>query len=446
MRIVIAGAGEVGFHLAKMMSCENHDLYIIDSSQERLNYVQSRLDVYTVKGDASNIQVLQENKISSCDLLIAATSVEETNMLICITGKKLGAKNTIARISNYEHMNDDSIRFYTDLGVDNIVSPVTLASKEIIRLINQTAFTEDHEFEGGKLTAFGISVTSSSPLVNKSIKDTSFLNPNKEFKPIAILRKNQPIIINSESIIKENDIVYFISTPTHIAEVIKICGQSCFEIKNIMILGGSPMGIITAEALEKKFKVTLIERDKNKAEEIANRLKNTLVINVDGRNVSALEEENLEDMDAFISLTGDSETNIISSLVAKSHNVKKTIARVENIDYIDLSHNIGIDTLINKKIIAANEIFKYVRKGEIKAVVNLYDLNAELIEFDVKEGTKITSKPLRELKLPKNSNIAGVIRNDEGIVPFGGFQVQAGDKAVVFIETESISKIEAFFN
>ncbi len=446
MRIIIAGAGEVGFHLAKMLSDEKHDLYIIDSSQDRLNFVQSQLDVFAVKGDASNIQVLKDNKISSCDLLIAATSIEETNMLICITGKKLGAKKTIARISNFEQLKDSSKQFYADLGVDNIVSPVALASQEIIRLINQTAFIEDYEFEGGKLTAFGISITTSSPLKDKSIKDTSFLNPNKGFKPIAILRKNEPVIINGESIIEENDIVYFISTPSHIAEVIKICGQSCYDIKNIMILGGSPMGIITAEALEKKYNVTLIEKDKSRAEEIANRLKNTLVINVDGRNVSALEEENIEDMDAFISLTGDSETNIISSLVAKSHNVKKTIARVENIDYIDLSHNIGIDTLINKKIIAANEIFKYVRKGEIKAIVNLHDLDAELIEFNVKEGTKITKKPLRELKLPKNSSIAGVIRNEEGIVPFGGFQLQPGDKAVVFVHTDYVHEIEEFFN
>jgi len=363
-----------------------------------------------------------------------------------MTGKKLGAKKTIARISNYEHMEESSRLFYQDLGVDNIVSPVELASQEIVRLINQTAFTEDHEFEGGKLTAFGISVTNNSPLANKSIKETSFLNPNKEFKPFAILRKNEPVVIDGETIIEENDIVYFISTPKCINEVIKICGQSCYEIKNIMILGGSPMGVITAEALEKKYNVTLIERDKAKAEIIANRLKNTLIINVDGRNVTALEEENLENMDAFISLTADSETNIISSLVAKSHNVKKTIARVENIDYINLSHNIGIDTLINKKIIAANEIFKYIRKGEIRAIVNLHDLDAELIEFNVKANTKITSKPLRELKFPKNSSVAGVIRDEIGIVPFGGFQLQEGDKAVVFVNANAVSEIEDFFN
>lgn len=446
MRIIIAGAGEVGFHLAKMMTDESHDLYIIDDNEERLNYVQSQIDVFGIKGDATNIQLLKDNKISSCDLLIAATSSEETNLLICMAGKKLGAQKTIARISNFERLKDESRVLFQELGVDNIVSPVELASQEIVRLINQSAFTDDHEFEGGKLTAFGIQITSNSPLKDKSVVETSYLNPNFKFKPIAILRQDQSFMIEGNSVIHEGDIVYFISAPECINEVINICGQACYEIKNVMILGGGPMGALTASALEKNFNVTLVEKDKKRAELIANKLKKTLVINVDGRNVSALEDENLEDMDAFISLTADSETNIMSSLVAKSHGVKKTIARVENIDYINLSHNIGIDTLINKKIIAANEIFKYIRKGEVRAIANLHGLDAELIEFNVKEGTKITSKPLRDLKLPKSSNVAGVIRDDKGIVPFGGFQMKEGDKAVVFVHHQAISEIEEFFN
>jgi len=446
MLIIIAGAGEVGFHLAKMMSDEDHDLYIIDDNEDRLNYVQSQIDVFGIKGDATNIQLLKENKISSCDLLIAATSSEETNLLVCMAGKKLGAKKAIARISNFERLHDESRALFMELGVDNIVSPVELASQEIVRLIDQSAFTDDHEFEGGKLTAFGIHISANSPLSNKSVVETSHLNPNLKFKPIGILRQDQSFMIQGDTMIMENDIVYFVSTPESIEQVIKICGQSCFEIKNVMILGGGPMGALTAGALEKKYNVTLVEKDKQRAEKVANRLKKTLVLNVDGRNVSALEDENLEDMDAFISLTADSETNIISSLVAKSHGVKKTIARVENIDYINLSHNIGIDTLINKKIIAANEIFKYIRKGEVKAIANLHGLDAELIEFDVKAGTKITSKPLRELKLPKSSNIAGVIRDDVGMIPFGGFQVKEGDKAVVFVHHQAISEIEEFFN
>ncbi|MGE0561105.1 MAG: Trk system potassium transporter TrkA [Flavobacteriales bacterium] len=446
MRIIIAGAGEVGFHLAKMLTNEAQDLYIIDESEERLNYVQNHIDVIGVKGDATSLGLLKETKINTCDLLIAATSSEETNMLICMIGKKLGAKKTIARLSNYETKLTDLEVFFKEMGVDTIVSPVELASKEIKRLINQSAFTDDYEFEDGKLSVFGITLSENSPLINKSILDTKYLNPNQSFKPIAFLRKGKTHMAQGDSVLNQNDIVYFIATPEGIKEVTTFCAQSCFEIKNIMILGASRIGILTAELLEKKYNVTLIEENRERALSVADRLKKTLVINADGRDVSILEEENLDDMDAFIALTGDSETNIITSLVAKSHGVKKTIARVENMDYINLSQNIGIDTLINKKIIAANEIIKYIRKGEVQAVANLHGVDGEIIEFNVKPNTKITMKPLRDLKLPKTVNIAGVIRQHKGFIPFGSFQLQEGDKAVVFVHNSEIEDIEEFFH
>ncbi|MFB0924282.1 MAG: Trk system potassium transporter TrkA [Vicingaceae bacterium] len=444
MRIVIAGAGEVGFHLAKMMSKEAQNIYIIDDNADRLNYVQSQIDVYGVKGNAKNINILKEVKVENCDLLIAATSSEETNLLVCINGKKLGAKRTIA--SNYEGIDTEMRDFYESLGVDTVISPVELASKEIKRLIGQSAFTNDYEFEGGKLTVFGITISPKSPLKDKSVVETTYLNPNRSFKPIALLRKEKTIMVQGDTKLLQNDIVYFISTPESIDQITSICGQECYEIKNIMILGGSRIGVLTAEILEKDYNVILIEKDRKKAEQIAEKLKKTLVINTDGTNVQALEEENIEDMDAFISVTGDSETNIITSLVAKSHGVKKTIAGVENIDYINLSHNIGIDTLINKKMIAASNIFKFIRKGEVEEIASLHGVDGEIIEFTVKAGTKITSKPLRHLKMPESTNIAGVIRGNEGFIPFGGFQLQEGDKAVVFTLKQSIQEIEKLFH
>jgi len=445
MRIVIAGAGEVGFHLAKMMSHEAQNIYIIDDNEDRLDYVQSHIDVFGVKGNAKNIHILKEVQVDNCDLLIAATSSEETNLLVCINGKKLGAKRTIARISNYEGIGTEMREFYSSLGVDTVISPVELASQEIKRLVGQSAFTNDYEFEGGKLIVFGITIAENSPLKDKSASDTQHLNPNRDFKPIALLRNDKTIMVHGDTILLENDIVYFISTKKSINQITNICGQECYDIKNIMILGGSRIGVLTAELLEKKYKVILIEKDKKKAEQIANHLKKTLVINADGTDVQALEEENIEDMDAFISVTGNSETNIISSIVAKSHGVKKTIAGVENIDYINLSQSIGIDTLINKKMIAASNIFKFIRKGEVEEIANLHGVDGEIIEFNVKAESKITSKPLRDLKIPSSTNIAGVIRNDEGFIPFGGFQMQAGDKVVVFTQTGSIHEIEKFF-
>lgn len=445
MKIIITGAGAVGFHLAKMMASEHQDIYLIDKNQDRLNEIQSNLDIFTIKGDAKSIAILREAKIESCDLLIAVTSSEETNLLVSILGKRYGAKRTIARINNLELKIPENAAIMESLGIDELIAPVQLASEEIRRLIKRSVFTDDHEFEGGKLTVFGISVHPKSPLVDLSIQESSYLNPDLSFKPIAIHRRDDTIIVNAQTIVRANDIIYFISNPESIEHIIEICGQECFEIKNIMILGGSSIGYQTAKLLEDDYNVTLVEKDRERCEELAGTLKSTLVINLDGRNVTGLEAEGLGDMDAFIAVTADSESNIMSSLVATNHNVKKTIARVENIDYIHLSQNIGIDTLINKKIIAAGNIFKYVRKGNVTAIANLHGVDAEIIEFIVKPGSKVTKKPINRLQFPRTANISGVIREDVGFIPFGSFQLKEGDQAVVFSLTESIHLIEKYF-
>lgn len=445
MKIIITGAGAVGYHLAKMLASESQDIYLIDSNEERLDYVTSHIDVFGICGDAKSFKVLQEAKITECDLLIAVTSSEETNLLVSIIAKKLGAKRTIARINELKTGDVDCEKFYYDLGIDTIISPVSLVQKEIKRLIKRAVFTDDLEFEGGKLTVFGIHIDGSSPLSGKTVSGSANLNPNLAFRPIALHRNDETVIVSRDTLIKDNDIVYFIATPESIDKIIEICGKKSFEIDNIMILGASRIGILAAESLESDYNVTLIERDKVKCEKIAGQLKRTLVLNIDVRDVESLEEEGLRDMDAFVAVTGDSETNIMSSLVAKNHGVAKTIARVENIDYIHLSQAIGIDTLINKKIIAASSIFKYVRKGEIAAIASLHGVDAEIIEFNVKSGSKITTGPLKELKFPKTATIAGVVRGQSGFIPFGNFEVLAGDRAVVFSLTESIPKVEKFF-
>ena len=445
MNIIITGAGAVGYHIAKLMASEAQDIYLIDESRDRLQYVQSHLDVYAIHGDAKSIKILKEAKIDECDLLIAVTQSEETNLLVSILAKKFGAKRTIARINNLELNEPQNVELFHELGIDTLISPVRLAAEEIIRLVKNSVFTDDHEFEDGKLTVFGISVDSQSPLANKTISESAYLNPDLSFKPIALHRREDTIIVNANTKIYENDIIYFISNKEAINTVIEICGKERFDIKDIMILGGSSIGVLTAQMLENNYNVTLIEKNKEVCEEIAAKLKNTLVLNIDGRDVTAIEEEGLGDMDAFIAVTGDSESNIMSSLVAKNHDVIKTIARVENIDYIHLSQNIGIDTLINKKIIAASNIFKYVRKGQVEAIANLHGVDAEIIEFIVKPGSKVTKKRIRDLRFPKTANISGVVRNNVGFIPFGEFQLEAGDRAVVVSLSESVRQIEKFF-
>lgn len=445
MKIIIAGAGEVGYHLASMLADEEQDIYLVDRNEDRLSYIQSKIDVFTIRGDAKSISVLQEAKVKDCDLLIAVTSNEETNFLICVLGKKLGAKRTIARFTNSEIIDFGKKQIFEEIGIDEVISPVELASKEIIRLVKQSAFTDDFEFEGGKLSVFGITLDDNSLIVNKSIKDSAYLNPNLNFKPIAVLRGDQTLIPKGDTVLLNRDIVYFISVRESINQVLNICGKQCFPIRNIMILGGSKIGVLTAQMLQHNFNVVLIERDKQTSRLLAEQLKKTLVVNADGRDVVSLEEEGIENMDAFIAVTPDSEMNIMSCLVAKSYGVKKTIAGVENISYINLSHNIGIDTLINKKIIAASNIFRYIRKGQVSAIANLNGVDAEIIEFVVAPGSKVTAKAIRDLDFPKEAHIAAVVRGEETFMPLGDFEIRGADKVIVFSLTEAIHKIEKYF-
>ena len=444
MKIIIAGAGEVGTYIAHMLATEEQDTYLIDNNKKRLDKAQQHNDIIGIEGDATSVAVLIEAGVKSCDLLIAATSSEETNLLVCIIGKKLGAKRTISRISNFEEIGSNMRTLYKEIGIDHVISPVEIAAKEIHQLIKHEAFLDNYDFEDGKLSVFSIQLAECSPLVGNCVLDSKHFHNNLSFKPVSILRNNETIMVQAKTEFKVNDIIYFISTPKGYEEIPLICGQKDIDIKDVMILGASKIGVLTAERLQGKYNVILIEKNEEKANKIALKLKKTLVIHGDGTDVSLLEEQSIDDMDAFIAVTGDSETNIISSLVAKSHGVRKTISGVENIDYIKLSHNIGIDTLINKKVIAANDILKYIRKGEVNAIATL-SLDAEVIEFTVKANSKISKKILKELNLPPMVNIAGVVRDGKGFIPFGEFQLAEGDKAIVFTNDESIHKIEKFF-
>ena len=445
MKIIITGAGAVGYHLAKMLSSESQDIYVVDENQERLNYVQSHLDIYAIHGDAKLPSVLQEAQVESCDLLIAVTSSEETNLLIGVLGKKFGARRVIARINSPEFAHESEAKLFQGMGIDEIISPMELAACEIKLLVEHSLFTDECEFEDGKLRVVGIVTTHESPIINKTVKESAHLNPDLKFRPIALNRNQETIIVKADTIIREGDTVYFISDDTSLPLITELSGQKTFNIENVMILGGSSIGILVAEKLQDEYNVTLVERNRALCEEIAGKLKNTLVLNADGRDVNALEEEGLADMDAFIAVTGDSESNIISSLVAKNHNVKKTIARVENIDYIHLSQRIGIDALINKKIIAAGNIFKFVRKGHVDAIAALHGVDAEIIEFTVKPGSQISKNTIANSKIPSGCTIAGVVRGNEGYIPFGDFQILAGDKVVVFSLNECIQSVEKVF-
>lgn len=445
MRIIIAGAGEVGFHLAKLLAREAKDIIIIDNDQDRLDLASQSLDVGTVKGHSSSYQTLLEANVRKADLLISVTSMEENNLITCILAKKFGVKKTIARVQNVEFIFNKEILDLSELGIDEIISPESLAAKEIKRLLKEVAITDTFDFDEGKLSLLGVLIDDKSELVGKTLKEAIHLNPDQNFITVAILRGKNTIIPKGDTRFRAGDHVYFIAQPDGIEKVITLSGKKHGEIKNIMIIGGSKVGYHAAKRLSRDYNVKLVEQNKEKCFELADQLPDVMIINGDARDVELMEEEGIRDMDAFIAVTGNSETNIISCLMAKNRKVKKTIALVENIDYIHLSQSIGVDTMINKKLIAANFIFRYIREGSVISLTSIHGSDAEILEFNVPVGSKITKKEIRDLKFPKDAIIGGVIRNEEGFTAMGNFQIRPKDRVVVLCRPESVHDVEAFF-
>ena len=448
MKIIIAGAGEVGFHLAKLLSYESQEIILIDLDKERLAYAETHLDIKVVKGDITSVSVLKESNIANADLFVSVTSSQTANITSCVLAKQLGAKRTIARISNTEFIeHKDEVGFET-LGIDELISPESLASSEIELLLNQSVFNDTYAFEDGALTMLGLTLSADAKIIDKQVKVAAQLLSDIHFIPIAIQRygSHLTLIPRGDTVFKEGDRVVFITSEGGDEELCKLTGKRKTQIKDIMILGGGQIGAITAKELSKTdFNIKIVEKSKERALELADQLSNALVINGDGRNVELLEEENINAMDAFISVTGNSETNIMSCLVAKSKGVKKTIALVENMDYFALSHSIGVDTLINKKLLAANSIFRYVRKGEVVAMTKLVNMKAELLEFVVKPTSRICYQFIKEVDFPRAAIIGGVIRNESGIIALGDFKIEPGDRVVVCCLPEAISKVERLF-
>lgn len=447
MKIIIAGAGDVGFHLAKLLSYESQDTYIIDLDGEKLEYINNHLDVITRRGDATSISLLKDIGVDSADLLLAVTESQNTNFAVSVIGKSLGAKKTIARIDNPEFLDNSEVNF-KDFGVDFMISPEELAAEEIQMMLDQSSFNDTVAFENGLFNVMGITLGYKSPLLDMTVREARETFTNVDFITIAIKRDGiaQTIIPRGDTEYKLDDQVYF-SVPHYSTEdLYPIVGKEHLTIKNVMILGGSSIGSKTARNLCKdNFKVKLIEIQREKSQILAERLSDTLLINGDGTDIELLEEENIREMDAFVAVTGNSETNIMSCLVAKSKGVKKTVALVENMDYMNISQTIGINTLINKKLIAASSIFRHIRKGEILALANLHNIDAEVFEFEVLPNAKVTKKPIKDLKIPREAVFGGIIRDGKALMSLGDFQIEAGDKAIVFCLPEAIGTVEDLF-
>lgn len=448
MKIIIAGAGEVGFHLAELLSYESQDITLVDTKPESLAYANDHLDIKTLKGNATSISVLRDAQVKGADLVIGVTSSETTNITICVLAKQLGAKRTIARIVNTEFMENRAEIGFKRFGIDELISPLALATKEIELLLDQSAFNETSEFDNGALIMVGLNITKDAPFLGKSVKEAANIFPELHFMPIALERfeTQATLIPRGDTKFEKGDQVYFITEKGGVEELYKLLGKTKQKIKNVMILGGSEIGFRTAKNLsDGHFNVKLIEKNHQRAFELADELPKVLVVEGDGNDLKLLENENIEEMDAFIAVTGGSETNIISCLMAKSKGVRKTIALIENIDYHQLSQSVGINTLINKKILAANSIFRHIRKGDVIAIEKLNHMDAELLEFKVKVSSKACNKKIVDLEIPRSAIIGGVIRDGKGMIALGGFVIKAGDRVLVCCLPRAISRVEKLF-
>lgn len=445
MRIIIAGAGEVGTHLAKMLSNENHEIIIIESEETRLKPIESTLDVLTYHGSATSITVLQEALQKKTDLFIAVTHSEDTNIIASILAKRFGANKTIARIDNLDYLEHGSLEFFKGLGVDSLIYPELIAAREVLGLLQETGTTEYMEFSGGKLSMFVQKLDEDSPILNKSLEEISNTNKTDKYRAVAIKRNEKTIIPRGNEQFLLGDVVFVISTHEGIEEMMKTSGMKSFEAKSIMILGGSRIGKHVALYMQKTCEVKLIDSSAEKCEALAEILDNTLIINGDGRNIDLLEQEGISKIDAFVAVTGNSETNILSCLLAKKMGVRKTIAEVENMEYIHLAENSGIDTIINKKISAASRIFRHTTNVNVTQVKYMAGTDAEVIEFNVPLNAKITRGTLRSLDFPKDAIVGGGTSDGVPFIATGDTIIKANDKVVVFTLPSAYDRLTKFF-
>ena len=444
MRIVISGVEEMGSHLARMLSGNGHDITVIDQDPKLLDELGTLADVITIEGDATTFAVLRKASVRRCDLFIAVDSIENDNVLSAIMAKQLGAKKSIARIDNNEYLEPNNKEMFIDMGIDYLLYPERIAAEEVINLLGHSSTTEFVDFSGGKLSLVVFRLEPNSSLVGASI--AGFDEESLNYRTVAIMRDGNTIIPKSSDTYMVGDMVYVISRQGAVSEVMALSGKSSVNINNMMILGGSRIGIQIAKELQDEVNIKLIDYNAEKAYRLAEMLERTLIIHQDGRDTDAMLEEGLANMDAFVAVTGRSETNILTAMLAKRMGVKRVIAEVENMNYINIANSVGVDTIVNKKIVTASNIFRFTMSTDVLAIMCLTGSDAEVLEFIVKPNSPATKSTIDHMELPEDVIIGGVVRGDKVFIATSNMQINAYDRVVVFAMPSAISEIGYYFN
>lgn len=447
MNIIIAGDGEVGFYLAKSLTQLDYNITVVDPHSELLGRLEKDTDLLTIVGDSTSPRVLEEANVRDCDLFLSVLHDESINLVTCILAKKLRAKKTVARITNAELLTPKHREMFRDLGIDEMVCPERIAAKEITNLLNHTVATEFFDFSGGLLTMYLIRLEQESPVCGKSVKELSQIYSSLQVRIVAILRHGETVIPHSDTVFAPGDMAYIISKEGQMETVKRLAGGLELDIKRVMIAGGGRIGRYAALTLEENMRITLVEQDRNRCKDLSEVLSNTLIINGDATDIELLKDEGMEQNDAFIAVTESSETNVLTCLHARKLGIRKTIALVENTGFINISQDIGIDTIINKKLITASYIARFIVRGDAVSSKWLSGTNAELIEFVVGRHAAATRVPIGELRLPAGgATIGGIIRGRETLLPTRDTQLREKDKVVVFALPNMMDRVSKLFD
>ncbi len=447
MKIIIAGAYAIGTYLAQLLSRNNYDITLMDSNEENLEKLGRDYDLLTMAASPTSIKSLKEAGVSDTDLFIAVTADENMNIAACTIAKSLGAKKTVAKVDTYEYVDENNLELFHKMGISSLIYPEILAAKDIINGLKMSWVRQRWDVHDGALVMLGIKLREGCEILDKPLKDIS--GPDDPYHIVAIKRGQETIIPGGNDELKLNDLAFFMTKKNFIPYIRKIVGKEHYvDVKNVMLMGGGTTAVRTVNTMPEYMNTKIIESDEKRCEELNDLIdtEDALIINGDGRDLSLLVEEGIRSTQAFVALTNNAETNILACLSAKRMGVRKTVAMVENIDYVNMAESLDIGTIVNKKVIAASHIYQMMLDANVHNVRFLTTVHADVAEFVPVQGSKITLKPVKDLNIPRGMTIGGIVREGVGYLVSGNTIIEPGDSVVVFCHNVDMKKIEKLFN
>ncbi len=446
MNIAIVGAGNIGYQLAKRFATVKGDVVVIEIDPTRAEYARDYLDAMVIEGNCTSYEVLQTARLDKMDVFVALTSNDEANILSCKMAKKMGVGTTIARIKNIEYISPDFILDSQDMGVDLLVQPEQETARAILRLISLSSSTDSIEFENGKIHFTGLRLDAKTDLLRKPLAELGVAYGHLPMRIVAIKRGMRTVIPRGSDFLMKGDQIFFICHPDYFDEALRLFGKEDVKIEDIMIIGGGQIAYFIAKELQKKLNIKIFENNEAKASAIANKLDDTLVIQGDGSDLDMLVLEGLTDMDEFIAVTSDDETNIITSIIAKHLKVPRTITLINKNEYLPLSGTLGLDAVVSKHQITVNTIESFIKRQLISNIADLPGIDAEIVVYIAREQSRVSGKLLKNINFPKNTIVGAIINQDEELViPQGDTRINVGDKVLVFASSEQVLSVEKLF-